>query len=441
MGAPANSPKVGPPGRLLLAFLTKRPLDRIAKALRSRGKTNGEDDWMGIRTLRRLIAALALAAAAAAPAAGETVVRAALLDARAEPALPLSRLDLPPEDLGLAGARLATQDNATTGRFLGIAFELEERRVAPEEAVAALAELEAAGVGAVVVLAGADTLLALADAAAPGTLLFNAAARDDRLRNEDCRANTLHVAPSRAMIADALAQFLMVKRWDEWLLVHGSHPGDVAMGEAYARSARKFGAEVVETLVFEDTGGARRGDSSHVLVQKQIPLFLQEADDHDIVLGADESEYFAGHLPYHTWEARPVAGSAGLRPVTWHPGMESYGGTQFQTRFEKLAGRAARELDFQAWTALRALGEAATRTKSGDPAALRAYILGEAFELAAFKGQPLTFRNWNNQLRQPVLLVHDKLLVSVSPQQQYLHQRSRLDTLGWDAPESACDPT
>jgi ABC transporter substrate binding protein (PQQ-dependent alcohol dehydrogenase system) len=386
-----------------------------------------------------LLAALMLAAGLSGAAAQETTtIRAAVLDARPEPELPLSRLDLPPEDHGIAGARLATEDNATTGRFMGLAFELEERRVEPAEAVAALGELEAAGAHVVVTFAVADTLLALGEAAGPDTVLLNALAEDDRLRTGACRANILHVAPSRAMLTDALAQFLMVKRWDEWLLIHGSNPPDRLLAEAYRRAATKFGAEIVEEREFEDVGGARRGDSSHVLVQKQIPVFTQEAEDHDVIVAADESQYFAGHLPYHTWDASLVAGSAGLRPTTWHPGMEAWGGTQFQTRFEKLAGRPARPLDFQAWMALRALGEAAIRTRTADPAELRAYMLGGEFELAAFKGQPLTFRPWNQQLRQPILLTHDKLLVSVSPQEQYLHQRSRLDTLGYDAPESDC---
>ena len=389
--------------------------------------------------MTRLTACLLLLGAAlvAAPAGAETI-RAAVLDVEHQADLPLSRVNLPPDDLGIAGARLATQDNATTGRFMGLDFTLEERSAPPEEAVAALEALIADGIRMIVVLAEAETLLALSEAAGEDAVLFNAQAPDTRLRGADCRANVMHVAPSRAMLTDALAQFLMVKRWDEWLLVHGSNPRDRLLGEAHARSARKFGAEIVETLVFEDTGGARRGDTSHVLVQKQIPVFIQEAEDHDIVVAADETEYFAGHLPYHTWEPRPVAGSAGLEPTTWHPGFESYGGTQFNTRFEKLAERPARPLDYQAWAALRALGEAAVRTKSPERGVLRDYMLSGNFELAGFKGEPLTFRGWNNQLRQPVLLTHDDLLVSVSPQDQFLHQRSRLDTLGLDEPESDC---
>jgi ABC transporter substrate binding protein (PQQ-dependent alcohol dehydrogenase system) len=60
------------------------------------------------------------------------------------------------------------------------------------------------------------------------------------------------------------------------------------------------------------------------------------------------------------------------------------------------------------------------------------------FELAAFKGQKLTFRAWNGQLRQPILLATAKLPVTVSPQPGFLHQLTELDTLGIDKPETKC---
>ena len=47
-------------------------------------------------------------------------------------------------------------------------------------------------------------------------------------------------------------------------------------------------------------------------------------------------------------------------------------------------------------------------------------------------------RNWNGQLRQPMLVTTPKLLVSVSPQPGFLHQFSELDTLGIDKPETKC---
>ncbi len=366
-------------------------------------------------------------------------IQAAVLRVDHERPLPLSRLDLPTDDLGFAGGRLATADNQTTGRFMNQEFELVEVTASPDQAVATLEDLIGQGIGFIVILADGATTLVLADAAGDRALLINAGSPDDRLRNEDCRANLLHTGPSRAMLADALAQFLVWKRWGDWLLVEGSHQGDQLMAEAYRRAAKRFGADIVEELVFEDTGGARRTDSGHVLVQKQIPVFTQDADDHEVVVVADESEIFGGYLPYQTWEPRPVAGSAGLRPLSWHAAQEAWGATQLQRRFERQAGRLMRPLDFQVWMALRTLGEAATRTRSADFATLRDFILGPEFELAAFKGQKLTYRPWNGQLRQPVLLVSDRLLVSVSPQQEFLHQVSRLDTLGYDEPESACD--
>ena len=70
-----------------------------------------------------------------------------------------------------------------------------------------------------------------------------------------------------------------------------------------------------------------------------MPAFTQRAPEHDVVVAADRSDVFAVHLPYHTWEPRPVAGSAGLVPESWHPSHEAWGATQFQTRFEKAAGR------------------------------------------------------------------------------------------------------
>ena len=383
--------------------------------------------------------ALAVLVASASWASAETEYRAAVLrvDVPNLP-LPISRLDAPPADLGFAGAVLATADNATTGAFTGQTFTADTIVATPETAAAEMRALVDAGVWWIVVLADGPTTVKLADIAGDRALVLNARATDDRLRGEDCRANLLHTAPSDAMLTDALAQYLVWKRWTEWFLIEGSHPEDEALAAAYRRAAKKFGAEIVEERVFEDTGGARRSDSGTVQVQGQMPAFTQRAPEHDVVIAADRSDVFAVHLPYHTWEPRPVAGSAGLVPQSWHPSHEAWGATQFQTRFEKQANRWAEDEDYQVWMALRVLGEAATRTQGGDFAAIRDFVLSDRFDLGAFKGQKLTFRDWDGQLRQPILLAYDKVVVSVSPQAEFLHQVSQLDTLGIDRPETAC---
>ena len=109
-----------------------------------------------------------------------------------------------------------------------------------------------------------------------------------------------------------------------------------------------------------------------------------------------------------------------------------------QNRFIKLAQRRMKAIDMQAWTAVRMIGEGATRTQSAEPAKIVTYIKGPSFEVAAFKGQKLTLRDWNLQLRQPILLSDGRTVVSVSPQEGYLHQTSELDTLGYDRPETKC---
>jgi ABC transporter substrate binding protein (PQQ-dependent alcohol dehydrogenase system) len=50
----------------------------------------------------------------------------------------------------------------------------------------------------------------------------------------------------------------------------------------------------------------------------------------------------------------------------------------------------------------------------------------------------VTFRQWDGQLRQPILVVGPDLPVSTSPQPGFLHQDAEIDTLGIDAPESKC---
>ena len=381
---------------------------------------------------------LPLALAGSAQAAGDTAITAAVIRIDENRPPPISRLDLPPDDLGFAGAKLATADNQTTGKFLGQEFETLELTTSPDELAASAQQALNDGAHFIVVMGDAGAVLEVSELAGDRALVVNSTAPDDELRNDDCRANLLHVAPSRAMLTDGLAQFLVWKKWRKWFLIEGSHPEDTALANAYRRAARKFGAKITEERVFEDTGGARRTDSGHVQVQKQIPVFTQRASKHDVVIAADEAGIFAVYLPYQTWDPRPVAGSAGLRPTSWHPAQEAWGATQFQRRFERLAGRHMRPEDYQVWMALRVLGEAATRTGSSDWQVLRDFILGPDFELAAFKGQKLTFRPWNGQLRQPILLVGDRVLVSVSPQSEYLHQVSRLDTLGTDQPESTC---
>ncbi len=351
----------------------------------------------------------------------------------------LSLVELPAENDGMAGARLAVEDNNTTGKFLNQRFTLEEVRLKDDDDVAKAATALAARNAFIITDLPADDLLKAADALRDrGALLLNAGATDDRLREQDCRANIIHVAPTRSMLADALAQYLVWKQWKRWLLVLGSHERDKLYADALRRAATRFGAKIVQERVFEDTGGARRTDSGVTLIQRQMPVFTQQAPAYDVLIAADESEVFAAYLPYRTWDPRPVAGSAGLIPISWHAAQDQWGAIQIQNRFAKLNLRPMTALDMQAWTAVRMIGEATSRTRSGEAKAISAFLKGPDFSIAAFKGRRLTLRDWNLQLRQPILLVDGRMVVSVSPQEGFLHQVSELDTLGFDRPETKC---
>ena len=333
-----------------------------------------------------LAAALALAgplgAVAAEPVATETKAEAAdakvsvipiilARELRDDP-LPLSLLDLPPKDLGLGGAKLAITDNNTTGRFMNQEFEIEPVEDSdPAKLIADVVQKVDAGAHFVLVDATPGTLLELADALkGKDALVVNYGAPDDSLREENCRPQVLHTAPTRTMLADALAQYLVWKKWNHWLLVLGPTEKDKLYADALRRAAKRFGAKIVEERTFNYDSGSRRSDGGFEQVQQQIPTFTQNAPDYDVLVVADEGSLFGDYLPYRIWDPRPVAGTAGLVAESWHPAIELWGGTQFQNRFSRLTGRTMRPVDYNAWLATRMIGEAAARTKSSNFAEL-----------------------------------------------------------------------
>jgi ABC transporter substrate binding protein (PQQ-dependent alcohol dehydrogenase system) len=387
--------------------------------------------------LAAVLVVLVAAPWAQARADGQTV-RIGWLSQAGKRSWPLSYLDQPPDDEGVQGARLGIADDNTTGRFTGQTFALNER-IAPEGGVAAaFHELTAKGMRLVLTGLDAAQLLALAplpDAAR--ATIFNTSAPDDRLRGADCRANILHVVPSRAMLADALVQYLVIKRWNDLLLVVGHGDGDHEFAADIRHAAAKFGAHIVAEKPWTFIPGARRTDTGHFAIEAEVARFT-EGIRYDVLVVADEEDAFGDELSYRTFAPRPIAGTQGLAPSAWARPHEQWGATQLQNRFLRQAKRWMDDRDYAAWLAVRAIGEAATRSKSTDPAVISAFMRGDRFELAAYKGAPLSFRSWDGQLRQPILLADARSLVSVSPQPGFLHQFSALDTLGIDKPESKC---
>jgi ABC transporter substrate binding protein (PQQ-dependent alcohol dehydrogenase system) len=353
---------------------------------------------------------------------------------------PLSLLDKILTDEGAQGARLAVKENNMTGRLVEQHFELIEVVADEKDDIVPKVRAELAGGHALIVadLEPSD-LLAVADLAeAKGAVIFNVRSSSDELRQQECRSNIFHIMPNWAMRADAIAQYLIWKKWRRWLVIYGTTPGDKGYVDAIRRAAQKFGAKIVGERPYEFDAGSRRTDSGHQQIQTQMPLLTQGAPDYDVIFVADVGEAFGDYLMFRTYEPRPVVGSQGLQAVAWHRSFEQYAGTQLQNRFEKQAKRVMTERDFTAWLGVRVVGEAVTRSAKNDPADVRAYILSKDFEVAGFKGVGLTFRTWDHQMRQPILLSGPRALVSISPQDGFLHQKYLTDTLGFDEPETKC---
>ena len=353
---------------------------------------------------------------------------------------PLSLLDIAPADDGVAGAKLGIADNNTTGKFVNQSFSLDVvENASADELISAATAKVASGTGFILADMDPADLLKLADAlAGKEAIILNVGSADDSLREENCRANVLHTPPTRTMVADALGQYFAWKKWTDWFLISGPQPEDKLFADAIKRTAKRFGAKIVEEREFTYDSGSRRADGGFEQVQQQIPSFTQGAKEHDVVMVADEGQLFGDYIAYRTWSPRLVAGTAGLTAASWHPALELWGGTQFQNRFKRLASRHMRTLDYDAWVATRTIGEAATRKNTNKFADINAYIHSPEFEVAAFKGVKTTYRAWNGQLRQPLIVTTPKLLVSISPQQGFLHQLTELDTLGLDKPETKC---
>jgi ABC transporter substrate binding protein (PQQ-dependent alcohol dehydrogenase system) len=329
----------------------------------------------------------------------------------------LSNVISEPEDAGLRGAELGLADNRTTGRFLGQNYELEsEVTGSHDETLAAFKAMHDKGTRLFVIQAPAQTVRAVMGQAGDDTLVFNAGAKDDALRTTECHVNLLHTVPSFAMLTDSLGQWLNMRRWNNLFLITGPTDEDRAWADAFRRSANRFGLKIVQDKPWTFDADLRRTAAN------ELPAFTQ-ARNYDAVVVADVRGDFGEYVPFNTWLPRPVVGTQGMSPVTWHCAM---------------AGRDITSDDYAAWAAVRSIGTAVTDLNVADAGAIRDFLFTDKFQLAAFKGRSLSFRNWNGQLRQPIPLVHPRSLVAQAPFEGFLHPNTEMDTLGFDRPESQC---
>jgi len=335
-----------------------------------------------------------------------------------------------------AGAEIGVDDAQYLGRGMGITYVLEYRMgKTAGELLAALKGLNGEQ-GAKVFLVDAPQAVTaeLAKlAAGMDVLLFNVSSFADSLRAGDCAGNLFHTLPNNAMLMDALVQFLVVKKWLRVLVLEGPLEEDKKMVAAFRRAAKRFGLKIVDVRSFLLTQDPRARESNRV-----EQLTSGDADSYDAVFVADAHGEFSYRVPYSTVLPRPVVGAHGLTPRAWHWSFLRHGAPQVNSRFERKFGRRMDDRDWAAWIAVKSVSEAVLRRKSPELAAIREHLLDQDIKLDAFKGGGYSYRPWDNQLRQPILMATDNWVAAMAPHKAYLHPESKLDTLGYDKPETQC---
>jgi ABC transporter substrate binding protein (PQQ-dependent alcohol dehydrogenase system) len=355
-------------------------------------------------------------------------------DVRYEPIRAYERLILKTREHPFAGAQVGLDDAKVLARVLKTDFALERITVksAAEVAPAVQQAMTSRDIRYFIVDAPAEAFAPLAEAVrGRDVLLFNATAPDDALRRDLCANEIVHVFPSLSMSMDGLVQYLVSRRWRDFLVLQGSQPADVMAAKAFEASAKKFGARVAANKTFKVGTDPREREQNN-------PALLSAINrDYDVVFVADAAFDFARQVPYHLIKPRPVVGSIDLEPVAWHWTWEHNGAPQVNSRFQKLTGRRMEGADWAAWMAVKMVVQAVLRTKSSEFKAQRDFILGSA-AFDGDKGLAMSVRRWDHQLRQAILLATPYYVAASAPVDGFFHQTNVLDTLGDDEPQSPC---
>lgn len=370
--------------------------------------------------------ALAAASASAAP------LRVTLLLPDDDPRLERNRVERAyfghPTGPAQDGLQMALKDSQLELDAAGHGLALEVVSVAsPEAAKAAAQKAEKAGALALVTDLPAAWTLAAADGAKLPVL--NVGNPEDRLREADCRPRLYHLIPSERMRADAIGQTLASQRWQQVLLLTGPSADDQRRAAVVQAAIKRYGLKLAGSKPFKLSADPRERDLAN-------PRLLTNGS-YDAVWVVDSDGEFARSLPYRTVLPRPVVGDAGLTALGWHAQFDRFGAPQVSRRFARNAsGRAMQQSDWAAWMAGKALAAAVLAVPKGKPAEMQAALA--QVELDGSKGVSMSFRAWDGQLRQRLLMTDGQGVVSLAPVDGVLHPKNVLDTLGADQGEKLC---
>jgi ABC transporter substrate binding protein (PQQ-dependent alcohol dehydrogenase system) len=345
-----------------------------------------------------------------------------------------ARIRVKSHDRPVAGAEVAIRSSQIFARALNINFEI--KRIEAENAADLVERVtylnKNSGIRFFIVDADTEVLSFAANATTGmDLLLFNVSEYSDQLRGSKCQAHLMHVIPSNAMLTDALGQYLVFRKWRKVLLLKGPESGDKDFAAAFTRSAKRFGIDIDGVRDFLPGNDPRERDQNNILL-------MTSGSDAELVFVSDVEGAFGRYVPYQTQNPLPVVGTEGLQAASWHWAWERHGAPQLNQRFERHAKRRMQSSDWAAWAAVKSIVESVLRTKSTEFEIVGAYLRSDRLNLDAYKGNPVSYRSWDNQLRQPVLLHTYNAVTGRAPLRGFLHPTENMDSLGFDQGETRC---
>ena len=268
---------------------------------------------------------------------------------------------------------------------------------------------------------------------------FNARNNHEGLRESVCQLNFFHTIASQKMYTDAIAQFLIIKNWKKVIIIFGDDLKDKSNLEAFVKSGKKFGLNVKKIKKFSMSRNSLDKFSNN-------NLLLTSGSKYDVVVVFDDFGEFSRYMPYNIYLPRPVIGDIGLTPKVWHWSWDRFGSPQLNQRFnrknvlteEDYEERKMSDQDWSAWASVKAIIESLKKHKNGEKINLTKLLRSKDLKIDLYKGSPGSFRHWNNQLRQPILMTTSNAVIAKVPTEKFLHPKHNEDTIGIDELESKC---
>tara|TARA_B100000965_G_scaffold346640_1_gene318100 strand:- start:3757 stop:4944 length:1188 start_codon:yes stop_codon:yes gene_type:complete len=357
-------------------------------------------------------------------------------DSRYDPDVAYTRIQLKPTGRPFAGALVAYGESEKLFDILGKEIEISRFVVKDnEEILNKIKELVSQNTHFFIIDADSSFFKKIPEFDLKNIAIFNITEPDDSLRQENCDSRVFHTIPSYSMLSDALAQYLVFKNWKKILLLKGPYEEDTIIADSFINSSNKYGLDIIETKDFILSNDPRKREENNLAL-------LTIGKKYDVIYLADSDGEFGRYLPYSTKNPNLVIGSTGLTAETWHWSFERHGAPQLNSRFADIDdSRRMSNFDWAAWAAVNTIFKSSMKSKSVDSKKIIDFFKSDKFGLDGFKGPRLSFRLWDNQMRQPILLSTHNALIYKTPIEGFLHEKNDLDTLGSDELETRCSFT